>query len=66
MEARGPMLNNYVRVVKIGGGQHGDVYLCTRLEGEGGKIPVVSLSAFLNFWIGEANVVLGDEECQAE
>ncbi|CAA7269548.1 unnamed protein product [Cyclocybe aegerita] len=32
MEEGRPMLNNYVRHVKVGGGQHGDVYLCHRIN----------------------------------
>ncbi|KAF9552301.1 kinase-like protein [Agrocybe pediades] len=31
-EVRGPMLNNYVRYHLIGKGQHGEVYLCKRLN----------------------------------
>ena len=27
-----PMLNNYVRLTKVGGGQHGTVYLCHRMN----------------------------------
>lgn len=27
-----PMLNNYFRYAKVGGGQHGEVYLCHRLD----------------------------------
>jgi [calcium/calmodulin-dependent protein kinase] kinase len=27
-----PMLNNYIRHARIGGGQHGEVYLCFRID----------------------------------
>lgn len=27
-----PMLNNYIRYSKIGGGQHGEVYLCHKVN----------------------------------
>lgn len=27
-----PMLNNYTRYAKVGGGQHGEVYLCYKLN----------------------------------
>ena len=27
-----PMLNNYTRYAKVGGGQHGEVYLCCRTD----------------------------------
>ena len=27
-----PMLNNYIRYAKVGGGQHGEVYLCYRTD----------------------------------
>ncbi|TFK69935.1 kinase-like protein [Pluteus cervinus] len=29
-----PMLNNYTRHAKVGGGQHGEVYLCHRVNGK--------------------------------
>jgi hypothetical protein len=32
MEDGKPMLNNYVRHSKIGGGQHGEVYLCYKIN----------------------------------
>ncbi|KDR75973.1 hypothetical protein GALMADRAFT_68116 [Galerina marginata CBS 339.88] len=32
MDEGRPMLNNYIRHVKVGGGQHGDVYLCQRVN----------------------------------
>ncbi|KAF8910538.1 kinase-like domain-containing protein [Gymnopilus junonius] len=31
-ESSRPMINNYVRHVKVGGGQHGDVYLCYQIN----------------------------------
>ena len=27
-----PMLNNYIRYAKVGGGQHGEVYLCYKSD----------------------------------
>lgn len=27
-----PMLNNYIRHARVGGGQHGEVFLCFRLD----------------------------------
>jgi hypothetical protein len=32
MEDGRPMLNNYIRHSKIGGGQHGEVYLCYQIN----------------------------------
>ena len=32
MEDGKPMLNNYIRHSKIGGGQHGEVYLCYQIN----------------------------------
>jgi len=42
-----PMLNDYLRYAKVGGGQHGEVYLCQRLNARAAhgdpdrRIPVV-------------------------
>ncbi|KAF8972145.1 kinase-like domain-containing protein [Flammula alnicola] len=49
-----PMLNNYVRHVRVGGGQHGDVYLCHRINAHlllgdpGRRIPVAMKSVKRN------------------
>lgn len=49
MEDGKPMLNNYIRHSKIGGGQHGEVYLCYQInprfprDHPGRRLAVVSL-----------------------
>lgn len=53
LDARRPMLNEYIRHVKVGGGQHGDVYLCYKLNtglphsDAQRRIPVVSVFVFV-------------------
>ena len=50
-----PMLNDYLRYAKVGGGQHGEVYLCQRLNPKAGhgdpdrRIPVVRSTPILGF-----------------
>lgn len=53
-----PMLNDYLRYAKVGGGQHGEVYLCQRLNPKAGhgdpdrRIPVVRIIPILGFAVG--------------
>lgn len=48
MDQGRPMLNNYTRYAKVGGGQHGEVYMCYKYDPKLPKghpdrrIPVVS------------------------
>ena len=50
MDMGRPMLNNYIRHAKVGGGQHGEVYLCYKVnprlaqDDPERRLPVVSLT----------------------
>jgi len=50
MDMGRPMLNNYIRHAKVGGGQHGEVYLCYKVnprlahDDPDRRLPVVSLT----------------------
>lgn len=51
-----PMLNNYIRYAKVGGGQHGEVYLCYKSDPKlptshpEHRIPVVRLHPILHLF----------------
>lgn len=42
------MLNGYKRLFKVGGGQHGTVYLCTKKRKDGSTFAVVSFPLSLS------------------
>ena len=50
MDMGRPMLNNYIRHAKVGGGQHGEVYLCYKVnprlaqDNPESRFPVVSVT----------------------
>lgn len=64
MDEGRPMLNNYTRHAKIGGGQHGEVYLCYKVDPRfppghpDRRIPVVRPIHFVSPILDELNFLL--------